>query len=304
VPLATRALIALLAGLLATDVATRPAFGQAAREGAAPGVPLELFIRRFDALGPGVKVQVGGPKPAPIAGLELVPVYVTDPAGRTRMIEVLRSADGRHVVIGRFEMLDVTRDPMAGIARAIDLKDRASLGRDDAPVTVVEYSDFQCPYCRKMSPVVHETIKGPRGKEVRWVYKHFPLTSIHPWAEPAAVAAECARRVGGDAKFWALHDHYFAEQEKFTAENHRDRAIAWAKGAGISAARFASCLDGKEALERVRADLDEGRRLGISSTPTLVINGVIAPGTRSTEEIAALVEQELAYQRALRASGG
>jgi protein-disulfide isomerase len=270
---------------------------------AAPGVPLDLFIRRFDALGPNVKVEVGEAKPSPVAGLEVVPVFVTDDKGRTRQVTVLRSADGRHVVIGRFDLLDLTRDPMAGVAQLLDLKDRASLGRADAPVTVVEFSDFQCPYCRRMSGVVHDTLKGPRGKDVRWVYKHFPLAQIHPWAEPAAVAAECARQVGGDAKFWALHDHYFAEQERFTAENHRERAVAWARGAGLSPSRFERCLDGKEAAARVRADLTEGRRLGIDSTPTLVINGVVAPGSRSAEELSALIEQEIAYQRALRDAG-
>jgi choline dehydrogenase-like flavoprotein len=88
-----------------------------------------------------------------------------------------------------------------------------------------------------MSPVVHETMNGPLGKDVRWVYKHFPLRS-HPWAEPAAVASECARQIGGNDAFWQIHDAYFAEQEGFTADNHRERVLTWVRKQGLPAARF------------------------------------------------------------------
>ncbi len=131
------------------------------------------------------------------------------------------------------------------------LEERASLGRPGAPVTVVEYSSFQCPYCRQLAPVVKATMQGPIGKDVRWVYKHFPL-STQAWSELAAVGAECARRLGGDGKFWALHDLYFDQQPSFTPQNHRKRAVAWAKGAGLPGARFERCLESAEALARAR----------------------------------------------------
>lgn len=271
--------------------------------GAAPGMPLEVFIRRHDGLGPEVKIQTGTPQPGPIPGLEAVPVVLSQ-GERQQRLDVYRTPDGRYLLLG--QLLDVTHDPFAGIAARLDLDDRPSLGRAGAPVTIVEYSDFQCPYCRRMAPVTKEIMKGPLGKDVRWVYKHFPLVRIHAWAEPAAVASECARRLGGNPKFWSLHDLYFEEQDSFTAENHRERAVAWARAQSMPAARFEQCLDDPQVLARVREETSEARSLGLSSTPTLVMNGRVTPGARSAAEISALVEAEVAYQRELarlRATG-
>lgn len=276
--------------------------GPAAEAGAggAPGgpagvVPLDLFLRRWQGIDPEMKIDIGPARPSAVAGLEALPVTLSR-NGQTQQVELLRSRDGRYLIAGL--LLDLTTDPHAALAGRLDLAGRPSLGRADAPVTVVEYSDFQCPFCRQMAPVVHRTMQGPLGKDVRWVFKHLPLASIHPWAEPAAVAAECARSVGGDEKFWALHDHYFEQQEAFTVKNHRERTVAWARGAGLPAEAFERCLGDQAPLERVRADAAEARAIGVSSTPTLVINGRLQPGAVPAEPLAAILEQELAYQRA------
>jgi protein-disulfide isomerase len=301
---------AWLAGVAALGMAVALAFTDAKAEGAPaasatspepgggpPGgsVPLSLYLRRWRGIPPEVDVRVGGVRPGPAAGLETVTVTVSW-AGQEQQVDVFRTTDGRYVLPG--PLLDLTADPHAGVARRIDLFARPTLGPKEAPVTVVEYSSFQCPYCRKLASAVKEVMGGRLGKQVRWVYKHFPLET-QPWSEPAAVAAECARVVGGSAKFWALHDFYFEGQGGITPENHRQQAIAWATGAGLPATPFERCLDGPDARGRVRADRDEGRALGVNSTPTLVINGRIVPGTRSAERLAMLLEQELAFQRAL-----
>ncbi len=262
---------------------------------------MDLYLRRWQGIPPDVKIEVGASRTSPVSGLEAVTITFTR-AGRSQRIDIYRGTDGRYLLPG--PLLDLTEDPHAGVAARIDLADRASLGRPDAPVTVVEYSSFQCPYCRRLAAVVKETLRGRLGSEVRWVYKHFPL-STQAWSEPAAVAAECARQAGGNAAFWALHDFYFDEQPSFTPQNHRERAVAWAKRAGLSVPRFESCLDGGAALGRVRADAAEGRALGVSSTPTLVVNGRIAPGAVSKEVLEGILEQELVYRQALaRVRGG
>lgn len=267
----------------------------AAPEASAAGVPVDLYLRRWQGIPPDVKIEVGASRTSPVSGLEAVTITLTR-AGRSQRVDVFRGANGRYLVPG--PLLDLTEDPHAELAARIDFADRASLGRPDAPVTIVEYSSFQCPYCRQLATVVKETLRGRLGKDVRWVYKHFPL-STQAWSELAAVGAECARQLGGNATFWVLHDLYFEEQPSFTPQNHRGRAVAWAKRAGLSVPRFESCLDGGAALGRVRADADEGRVLGVSSTPTLVINGRIAPGAVSKEVLEGILEQELTYQQAL-----
>ncbi len=297
----TAALATLAAGLV---VAGFLASGSLDRDAAAQGerpMPLELFLRRFYGLPNGIKLTLGSGKPSPVTGLETVPVTVGD-GERSQTIEVVRSTDGRFV--GLAPLLDLRQDPFAPVAASLDLKDRASLGRTDAPVTIVEYSDFQCPFCRRLSPVVHETMDGPLGKDVRWVFKHFPLRGIHPWADPAAVASECARQIGGNGAFWKLHDTFFGEQDAFTVENHRTRVLAWARKQGLPAARFETCLDTDAPKQRVQADFSEGQSLGVNSTPTLVINGRVSPGLKSTQELAGIIEQELTYQRERRRLAG
>jgi protein-disulfide isomerase len=258
-------------------------------------VPLDLYLRRWQGIPADVQIQVEPGRPTPVAGLEAVTVGLTK-GDRTQRFTLLRSADSRYLVPS--SLLDMGDDPYAAVAARLDLKDRPGLGRADAPVTVVEYSSFQCPFCRKLAPVVKETMEGTLGKEVRWVYKHFPLTS-QPWSEPAAVAAECARRVGGDAKFWALHDVLFDQQASLTPQDLRPRSVAWAKAAGLHLRRFERCVDDPEAKARVQEDLKEGQAIGVNSTPTLVINGRVAPGAVSTEELAGVLQSELAYRRAL-----
>ncbi len=260
----------------------------------AAAVPLDLYLRRLQGIPADVRIEVGSGRPAPVAGLETVPVTLSRDT-QTQRLDLLRSTDGRYLLPG--PLLDMGQDPHAAVASRLDLRERPSLGPSDAAVTVVEYSSFQCPYCRKLAPAVKHTMQGPLGKQVRWVYKHFPL-STQAWSELAAVGAECARRLGGDGRFWAIHEFYFEQQDGLTPQNHRERAVAWTKTAGLSVGRFEQCLDSPEALARVREDVDEGRRIGVSSTPTLVINGRLAPGAVSREVLEATLQQELTYQRA------
>jgi protein-disulfide isomerase len=279
-----------------TALAAEPTAGGEQKRGSAGGaVPLDAYLRRWQGIPADVQIEVGPARPGPVAGLEAVTVSLSR-AGRGQTVEFFRSADGRYLLAG--PLLDTTRDPHAALAARLDLTGRPSLGRSGAPITVVEYSSFQCPYCRKLAPVVKQTMEGPLGKEVRWVYKHFPL-STQAWSELAAVGAECARSIGGNAKFWPLHDFYFEQQDSFTPQNHRERAVAWAKSAGLPAKKFERCLDSPEALARVRADANEGQAIGVNSTPTLVINGRLAPGAVGAEELAGILRQELAYRRAL-----
>jgi protein-disulfide isomerase len=302
---ATLTLAAMLVGIGAVVVylhwpfelaalAAQPEGGGNEGKQAGGAVPLEIYIRRWQGIPPDVQVQVGPGRLGPIRGLETLTVTLSQ-GGRSQSFELQRSTDGRYLLPA--PLLDLSADPHAEIARRIGLAERPSLGRTDAPVTVVEYSSFQCPFCRRLAPAVKQTMQGPLGKEVRWVYKHFPLGS-QAWSEPAAVAAECARSIGGDGKFWALHDLYFEQQETFTAENHRERAVAWARGAGLPVKAFEGCLGSPAARKRVQEDLNEGRAIGVASTPTLVINGRVAPGAASAEALAGILEQELAYQRA------
>jgi protein-disulfide isomerase len=162
------------------------------------------------------------------------------------------------------------------------------LGPADAPVTLLEYGDFECPHCGRAHPIVASVLRQI-GANVRFVYRHFPLTQIHPHAESAAEMAEIA---GGRGSFWPMHDLLFENQGALDDSD----LIGYASGLGIEPDFAASALASRRYAERVQADFMSGVRSGVNGTPTFFINGIRYDG--SWDE-AALLD---ALQRALPAS--
>jgi len=149
---------------------------------------------------------------------------------------------------------------------SFELDGRPSKGPDDATVTVVEFSDFQCPFCaRAMGPVEEILEKYP--EDVKVYFLHFPLTTIHPNAKPAAIAAECAHRQG---EFWAMHDKMFENQKSLTRENFE----SWAEELELDTSKFESCLGDDAVADRVEEDMAMGEKAGVGGTPSFFINGV------------------------------
>jgi protein-disulfide isomerase len=164
--------------------------------------------------------------------------------------------------------------------------DDPSIGKPDAPVTVVEYSDFQCPFCLRVMPTLKE-LRSKYGDRMRLVWKDFPLTQIHPQAFIAAQAANCAREQG---KFWEYHDTLFANQSSLQP----DALKKYAADTGLDAAKFNQCLDSSKYEARVQDALAAGGRLGISSTPTVYVNGRMINGAQPMEVFQSVIDEELA----------
>ena len=143
-------------------------------------------------------------------------------------------------------------------------------GSKDAPVTLVEFSDFQCPYCKGMAPTLKQ-VAEKLGDKVQIVYRQYPIASIHPFATKAAEASLCAREQG---KFWELHDAMFEDQTKLAVKDLK----ATAARLGMDAKKFDTCLDSGRYVEQVQNDQREGQRAGVNGTPAVFINGVLLPG--------------------------
>ncbi len=188
-------------------------------------------------------------------------------------IPVTISEDGKYIILAEF--IDTTIDPLKETMSKISLEDVPVKGADGAQVTIIEYSDFQCPFCKRGTDIIPQILKEYDGK-VKIAYKQLPLP-IHNWAMEAAIASVCADKQGND-KFWELHDLLFENQANLTAENAKEEINGFAKQIGLNTDEFNKCLDSPEAAQRVQNESAEARSIGVSSTPTFVVNGMIVPG--------------------------
>lgn len=162
------------------------------------------------------------------------------------------------------------------------------LGNPDAPVVIVEFADFQCPFCKRLyedaeAKVISNYVKTGKAK---WVYRDFPLTSIHGMAQKAAEAAECADEQG---EFWAYHDLLYARQNELSVANFK----AWAQELGLNKNKFNDCLDSGKYEEEVQKDFKDGQAVGVSGTPATFINGRIITGAVPFERFEQIIEEEL-----------
>jgi protein-disulfide isomerase len=160
-----------------------------------------------------------------------------------------------------------------------------SRGPDKAAVTIVEFSDFECPYCVKAEETVKEVMKAYDGK-VRLVYRDFPLP-FHPHAQKAAEAAHCA---GDQGKYWDMHGKLFANQQKLGEGDLKDHA----KGLGLDAAKFEKCLSSGEKAALIEASKKAGSEVGVTGTPAFFINGVMISGAQPFSEFKSVIDRELA----------
>jgi protein-disulfide isomerase len=206
----------------------------------------------------------------------------------TRYLTDQRRAQARETIIGELRKkgpavrvaLDVPRVSVA-IAAA-----NPTLGSSSAPVTIIEFSDYQCPFCQRVEPTL-KRLRAAYGDKIRIVWKDFPLTQIHPQAFKAGEAAHCA---GDQGKYWELHDVLFSNQSELQVDDLKRHALTL----GLKADAFNQCLDSSKHGERVRDGVSEGNQLGVNSTPTIFINGRRLSGAQPYDVFAAVIDEELA----------
>ena len=156
---------------------------------------------------------------------------------------------------------------------------------ESAAVTIVEFSDFECPYCRQVNPSLSKAV-SEYGDQVRLVFRQFPLTNIHPNAIKAAEASLCAEDQG---KFWALHDAMFDDQKNLGVDNLKTLA----ETTGLDTAAFNECLDSGRYNDQVRKDVRDGASIGVTGTPAMFVNGRPMSGAVSFEMLAEVIDDEL-----------
>jgi protein-disulfide isomerase len=246
------------------------------------------YYRRKSNLPPEVIATVTDIKDSKIPGAKMATLQLSR-GGQIQSTQILMSADGRYVVFAEVE--DVTSDPFKAIAAKLKTDGSPVKGPKDAPITIVEFSDFQCPYCARAHQTISEQVMKEYDGKVKLVYKNFPL-GFHKWAEPAGIAGLCAFDQE-PASFWKVYDFLFANQQQITPENVKAKSEEALKGSKVDMTKWADCYDNKKTLAKVKADMAEGQSVGVTGTPAFLINGRKISGAQPFQNFKAVIDDEL-----------
>lgn len=267
---------------------------QAAESTLAPAPPKidqakwETFLRYAEGYVADVKFQFEEPKPSFIPGFYQVTIHLSN-GGRTLDKIYFVTADGQNIVNGTLWSVD--KGPFAQNLKLLP-KDGFSFGPPAAPVNIILFSDFQCPYCSELSKTIRQELPKKYGDKVKVTFVDFPLSAIHPWARAAAESAQCLGAQKTDA-FWAFHDWIFQHQKDTTPANLRDETLAIAKQQSIDETKLAACLDSHAFAGQIDKSIQLGRTLQVQQTPTFFVNGREETGALPWDKLSALIDFEL-----------
>src|SRR3989442_4778825 len=238
---------------------------------------MERQVRAFYSIPADVKVVIGQFKPSDFANCDAVTITF-DNGEKKQDYDFLLSKD--HKPLARMTKLDLTKDPYAEVMKKIDVKGRPTRGNKDAKVIIINYDDFQCPFCSRMHQTLFPEMLKEYADRVLFIYKDFPLVEIHPWATHAAVDANCLAAQNNDA-YWDFADYMHANQKEVNSAKGREaqfaeidkQALLQGQKHSVEVARLQSCVKTQNA-DGVKASMREAEGLGLSATPTLYVNCV------------------------------
>jgi len=259
---------------------------------------IERQVRSFYNVPADVKVTVGAITPSnDLAGYDAVSVTVDGGEGRPKELKFLISKDRNSML--RLTKFDLTKDPFAELMSKIDVSGRPSRGAKGAKVVVVNFDDFECPFCSRMHQTLFPEIFKEYGDRVNFVYKDYPLAEIHPWAIHAAVDANCLAALNPDA-YWDFADYIHANKREVDNEKTQGARLdaidrmAQLQGQkhNVDLVKLLACVRAQNE-DAVKASMKEADDLGVSATPTLFINGQKIDGAVPASEIRAALDNAL-----------
>jgi len=240
-------------------------------------------------------IQLGPVVPTVMKGLYSRTIRISNDRGQSVGATMYTNISEDQMILSQLQgqMYDLTKDPWEKVdPKLMHLDDRPTMGPATAPLTIVEFADFECPFCARafgtLETMVHTTYKD----KIKVIYKNYPLNS-HPWAIRAAIGAECARLQNPDA-FWDFARDYYSSQGSITVKNIDDHIHATAKRLNLDTATLDACMNGKAAQARIEEDQKDGNAVGVGSTPTLIVNGVRVVGLPEEKAFDWVVNEQLA----------
>ena len=286
------AIMRTLAAVLALAwLAAGSAMAQKKPKSALDKSALEAYLRHVELYRGTVTYKIDDPRPSKdLPGFSEVEVHLSFDGG-TKDERYYVSKDGQILVNG--DVYRINGNPFQTNLDRLSLADLPSLGPANAPVTIVEFGDLECPDCRMEAPILRHNVRETFASQVRLYFKDFPLGSIHPWARAAAIAGRCVYHQDAKA-FWDFYDWIYENQQEIEPDNLNSKILAWAGQNGLDARRLGGCIETKASEPEVDRSLAEGRSLGVRGTPTLFINGRKIGGL-AWPDLELVIRKELEY---------
>ena len=257
---------------------------------------IERQVRASYNIPASVKITVGPPRPSDFANYDAVTIRM-EGDDKKQTYDFLLSKDGKTLL--RMTKLDLTNDPYVEIMKKINLSGRPTRGNKDAKVVVVNFDDFQCPFCSRMHQTLFPELLKEYGDRVEFVYKDYPLSEIHPWATHAAVDANCLAAQNNDA-YWDFADHIHANQREVNSEKGSGAQFAaldrltleQGQKHNLDQTKLQACIKAQNE-DAIKASMREAEGVGVSATPTLFVNGQEMDGAVPVSEVRAALDQAL-----------
>ncbi len=257
----------------------------------------EASIRYYELIVAGVTVKIDDPKPSSsLPGFSEIGVHLS--FGKDTKDELyFVSGDGQTVIPaepGSVPAFNLGRSPFQFNLDRLVFDNQPSFGPSNAPVTIVEFGDFECPSCKAEAPILRGLLPTFYSGKVRVVFKDFPLESIHPWARAAADAARCVFRQNPQA-FWKIYDWFYETQDEIAPDVLTAKVLDWGGKNGIDSVQLGRCIDTKATDSEVARNLAEAHALNLRGTPTLFVNGRKVGGVE-WPALQQIIEAELSHQ--------
>jgi protein-disulfide isomerase len=255
---------------------------------------LEAYVRHLLAVIPEVQVKIDDPKPTSVPDLQEVAVHFTY-QGRSQDENFYLTKDGQHILRG--VVYNLTQNPFQEDLDKLKTGSAPSFGPANAPVTAIEFGDFECPNCKEEAKTLRDNVPSQFPTQVRVYFKDFPLEQIHPWAKAAAITGRCIYHQNAGA-FWKYHDWIYEHQAEITPDNLKTQVTDFAKTVpDLDGLQLGHCIDTKATEAEVDASMAEARALHVDATPTLFLNGRRLVGNYPWQNIDQIINGELSYQK-------
>ncbi len=268
-----------------------PAGAAAVATDPAKDAALKTYLQKHFKIPSPDLIKMGPAFKTPIDGLLARQLVVGNEQGQSVSTTLFFNQNESKAIVGQF--LDTSIDAWGRVNMStVNLDDHPTQGPADAPVTIVEFADFECPFCAHAFSVIETLVNTTYKGKVKVIFKAYPL-NVHPWAIKAAAAAECAR-LQNPAAFWDFARYFYTNQGSINVKNIQDNVDKVAKAQKLDGPALKACMDSAQTAARIKQDQTDGDTIHVSSTPTFFVNGIPVVGLPDGKVLDFVINSELA----------